>query len=266
MDRDVKSGKGGKMNKQQNIALSSHVKQIRKMRVHEEISLQIQGLIERGQLKPGDRLPPERELCELFNVSRHSLREALRTLEKSRLLNSIPGSGTYVAMNENEAAMDMIASYLIDKKDKLMEVFQLRRMIEPQVAGLAAKNAHQEDLTQLKRLLEKNRIFLSQETIDPEEFSRLDKELHQVIAISTQSSIIPKLLGRIADLFSESRHESYLSQNRMKISAQGHIDLIRAILDSNEPQASELMENHLKNVEAEAIRHLVSTAMPETGD
>ncbi len=254
------------MNIKQSIELSNHVKQIRKVKLHEEIALQIQRLIERGKLKPGDKLPPERELCELFSVSRHSVREALRGLERSRMLNSIPGSGTYVAMNENEAAIDMIASYLIDKQDKLTEVFQIRRIIEPKVAGIAAKNAQKDDLTHLNHLLDQNRTFLSQDVIEPEEFSRLDKKLHQVIAKSTQSSIIPKLLGRIADIFSESRHESYLSESRMKISAQGHIDLIQAIIEKNEKQASELMEKHLKNVEAEAIRHLVSTTLPKTGD
>ncbi len=252
-----------KMNKSQKIVLADHVKQIRKIRVHEEIALQIQELIEGGKLNPGDRLPPERELCELFSVSRHSVREALRSLERSRMLNSIPGSGTYVAMKESEATIDMIASYLIDKKDKLMEIFQIRRMIEPQVAGLAATNAQEEDIAHLTLLKDKNRIIFSQDVIDPEAFSSLDKELHQAIAKATQSSIIPKLVGRISDLFSESRHKSYLSDRRMRISAQGHIDLIQAIIEKNEKQASQLMEKHLKSVEAEAIRHLVSTNLPE---
>ncbi len=104
------------MNNRHKISLSDHVKQVRKVRVREEIASQIRTLIEEGKLQPGDRLPPERELCELFNVSRHSLREALRALERSRLINSIPGSGNYIAMNESDAAKGMIASYLFDKK------------------------------------------------------------------------------------------------------------------------------------------------------
>lgn len=65
--------------------IASRVKQIQKIKVHEEIALQIKNLIEEGNLKPGEKLPFERTLSELFNVSRHSVREALRVLEKSRL-------------------------------------------------------------------------------------------------------------------------------------------------------------------------------------
>jgi GntR family transcriptional repressor for pyruvate dehydrogenase complex len=247
------------MDKRHKISLSNHVKKVRKVRVREEIVSQIRTLIEEGKLQPGDRLPPERELCELFNVSRHSVREALRALERSRMINSIPGSGNYIAMNESDAAKGMIASYLFDKKDELTEIFQIRQIIEPQVARLAARNARKKNLDQLNRLMEKNKALLSQKTIDQKKFSNLDKELHLEIARATQSSIIPKLVERISDLFSESRHESILSESRMKVSCQGHIDLIRAILEKNENNASELMETHLKNVEAEAIRHLVST-------
>ncbi len=256
------------MRKVKTSALSGHVKQISRTRVHEQIVLQIRDLIDKGKLAPGDRLPPERKLCKLFNVSRHSVREALRSLERSRLLNSVPGSGTYVAMSEPEAAGNMIASFLIDKKDMLMEVFQIRRMIEPQMADLAAKNAQKKDIELLEQLMEKNRIFLTQDegSINPEEFSRLDKELHHVIAEATKSSIIPKLMNRISDLFSESRHKSSLSQGRMKISAQGHINLIQAIIKKDAKQASRLMEEHINSVEAETIQHLVSTTLPETGD
>lgn len=162
------------------------------------------------------------------------------------MVKSIPGSETYVAMSESQASVDLIASFLGEKTDNLKEIFQLRRIIEPQVAGMAAKNTCEGDLKRLNQLLIQN------------------KELHQVIAIAAQNSIIPKLLERIRDLFSESRHESYQSKSRMKISAKGHIDLIQAILGKNDKNSIDLMEKHLIEVEAEAIRQLVSTSLPET--
>jgi GntR family transcriptional repressor for pyruvate dehydrogenase complex len=180
------------------------------------------------------------------------------------MVKSIPGSGTYVAMSESQGTVDLIASFLGEKTDNLKEIFQLRRIIEPQVAGMAAKNACEGNLKRLNQLLIQNKEFLEQDSIDPQKFLQFDKELHQVIAIAAQNSIIPKLLERIRDLFSESRHESYQSKSRMKISAKGHIDLIQAILGKNDKNSIDLMEKHLIEVEAEAIRQLVSTSLPET--
>jgi len=245
--------------------IAGHVKQIQKVKVYEEIAFQIKQLIEDGKLKQGDKLPPERELSELFNVSRHSVREALRVLERSRLLNSVPGSGTYVAMNERQATIDLIAGYLIKKTDKLTEIFELRRIFEPQVAQIAAKNACREDLQELTRLLNKNKSFLKQKTFDPKAFLDSDKQLHQFIAKSTKNSILPNFIERLQDLLSESRHESYQSQNRMKISARGHIDIINAILERNEAKANERMEKHLIEVEAEAIKTIVESSLREKG-
>ncbi len=250
------------MNKERtNIA--SHVKQIQKVKVYEEIAFQIKKLIEEGNLKPGDKLPPERTLSELFNVSRHSVREALRVLEKSRMLNSVPGSGTYVAMNERQATVDLIANYLIKKTDKLTEIFELRRIFEPQVAQIAAKKACKEDLQELIGLLNENKNFLRQKTIDPGDFLNSDKQLHQIIAKSTKNSILSNFIERIQDLISESRHESYQSENRMKVSAKGHIDIINAILERNEAKANEAMDKHLTEVEAEAIKTVVSSSYSE---
>jgi GntR family transcriptional regulator, transcriptional repressor for pyruvate dehydrogenase complex len=252
------------MNEKNEIKLSDQLKSIQRVKVYEEISLQIKKLIDDGKLKPGDKLPPERELSEIFHVSRHSVREALRFLERSHLVNSMPGSGTFVAMNESDLNVELISNYLIKKTDKLAEIFQLRRIVEPQVAGLAAENACEDDLNQLKILLNKNKQFLEQKTINAQQFLKLDKKLHQVIAKASKNSIVPKFIERIRDLFAESRHESYQSESRMKISAKGHVDMIQAILEKNKTKATDLMEKHLVEIEAEAVRHIVTKSLPDS--
>ena len=126
----------------ENIETSTYtLKAARKKRLYEEIVSQIQHLIETGELRSGDRLPPERKLAEMFMVSRNSVREAIKALEEKQILKCRPGDGTYV-MVENEAALIEPLAYAIQlEKAKLREIFQFRRMIEPQIAYLAAENA-----------------------------------------------------------------------------------------------------------------------------
>ena len=249
------------MEKNQTKELAGEFKTIRRFKVYEEISRQIEKLIHNGKLKPGDKLPTERELSELFGVSRHSVREAIRVLEKSRLLNSVAGSGTYVAMNENQKAVNEIATYLLDKTDKLAEIFQLRRIIEPQVAGLAAQNATGDNIKELELLLKQIQDLVRKSTTDRHEFSKLDIQLHKTIAIATQNSIIVKIIERLNDLFHETRQEGYQSETRMKISSNGHVQIIQAILERDALKASAAMDKHLRDVENAAIEHIVSKSL-----
>ena len=249
------------MKKEKTSELANELKTIRRIKVYEEISQQIEGLIQTGKLKPGDKLPTERELSEFFNVSRHSVREAIRVLEKSRLINSVAGSGTYVAMSENQETIQLIATYLLEKTDKLAEIFQLRRIIEPQVADLAAENATEDDIKRLEQLLEKHKEFIANGITNRQIFLELDIQLHTTIAKATRNSIIPNIIERLNDLFHETRKEGYLSKIRMKTSTKGHIEIIQSILQGNTKLAVNSMEKHLKDVERTTIKHLLSTSL-----
>ena len=145
----------------------------------------------------------------------------------------------------------------------MAEIFELRRIFEPQVAQIAAKNASRKDLSELNKLLNENMDFLRQKTIDPINFLKSDKRLHQIIANSTQNSVLSNFMERLEELISECRHESYQSENRMKVSAKGHIEIINAILERNEEKANELMDKHLTEVEAEIMNTVVSSSFLE---
>lgn len=246
--------------------LKQSLTSVRRVRVYEEIAQQIRTLIESGRLKPGHRLPPERELSEIFNVSRHSVREAFRVLEKSRMIKSVPGSGTYVTGGDHEVTLELIATYLLDKTDKLAEIFELRRIIEPQVARLAARNIGPRDREVLTRLLRENQAVIQAGGGDRREFVRLDHDLHQAIAQATRNSLIPKILERMNDIFIETRQEDYQSDLRMITSAQGHHEIVQAIIQGRAGQAAAAMEKHLRDVEQAIARHLVAESGKEPPD
>ena len=111
---------------------------IKKTRIHEEVFSQIHELIKEGRFKARDQLPSERELAEIFKVSRTSVREALRALESQGLIVSRTGMGNFVVDLPVESLVGPLACLLIDEKRALADVFEMRKLIEPHIAALAA--------------------------------------------------------------------------------------------------------------------------------
>ena len=118
---------------------------VQRTSVSDEIIAQIMDLIERNVLKPGDRLPPERELCKRFQVGRSSLREALRSLSMMGLLDGRVGEGTFVCDKGQYVERALQWGFLLDGK-KLQDLSETRMMLESQNAYLAAERATAEDL------------------------------------------------------------------------------------------------------------------------
>src|SRR5260370_41213403 len=110
---------------------------IKKTRIHEEVVSQVHELIKEGKFKAGDQLPSERELAETFKVSRTSVREALRALETQGLIISRTGMGNFVADLPIESLVAPLARMLIEEKDALADVFELRKLIQPRIATLS---------------------------------------------------------------------------------------------------------------------------------
>ena len=129
------------------------LKEVRKKRAYEDIVTQIQDLIKKGRLKQGDQLPNEKELSETFKVSRSTVREAILSLETMRLVERRQGDGTYVIASSEEALVHPLATALFGEKDDLIDIFYLRKIIEPEVAQIAAENATAEEIEELEKIL-----------------------------------------------------------------------------------------------------------------
>src|SRR3972149_6591401 len=115
------------------------LKAIRKTRIYEEVVSQIHELIREGKFKAGDQLPSERELAETFKVSRTSVREALRALETQGLIVSRTGMGNFIAALPVESLVAPLVKLLIEEKTALADIFEMRKLIEPHIAALAAE-------------------------------------------------------------------------------------------------------------------------------
>ena len=121
------------------------------MAVTDKAIEKIKAMITSGELAPGDRLPPEKELSEHLGLSRSSMREAVKALEVIRVLDVRRGDGTYVTSLEPRLLLEAM-SFVVDLHDdsSILEIFAVRRILEPVATGMAAQHIDAERLTALR--------------------------------------------------------------------------------------------------------------------
>ena len=222
---------------------------IRKTRIHEDVFHQIHQLIKEGRLRARDQLPSERELAETFKVSRTSVREALRALETQGLIVSRTGAGNFVADLPVESLIGPLARLLIDEKKALADMFEMRKLIEPHIAALAAERASRKDIAQLKRIVAKQ----SEAVGRGETGVDADAELHLCISRATQNQALQKLVFGLMEMLSRSREESLQTNERRKASIDTHRRIVAAIEKHDRIKARKEMQLHIEQVEASVL-------------
>ncbi len=221
-------------------------KPVKKTRVYEEIVVKVKHMIEKGRLHSGDQLPSERELAEVFNVSRSSVREALRSLETQGYLESRQGDGTYIARQPVESLVNPLATVIFSEKDGQMELFEMRRLIEPQLAYLAAERATPEEIVMLGKALE-----LQEEAFARgESGTEIDKTFHYILAKAAKNKVILRIIDNIMDLLAESRDKYLQVQGRSEKSLARHREVLEAIRSGDKELAARVMLNHLEDIES----------------
>jgi GntR family transcriptional repressor for pyruvate dehydrogenase complex len=186
---------------------------------------QIHALIREGRWAPGDQIPPERELAERFRVSRTSVREALRALEMQGVIDSRQGGGTFVRTADVDMLVGPLAWAILRGRRELAEVLEVRGLIEPGIARLAAIRAKAEHVAELESLLERQRECIAAERAFVEE----DTAFHYTLAKAADNQILLRLHNVILDMLRESR-QSYLHvPNRPQMSLRGHEAMLAAV-------------------------------------
>ena len=227
---------------------AANLRPIRKTRAYEEIVRQVKSLTESEVLKPGDRLPSERELAEQFQVSRVTVRQALSVLQAMGLVESRVGDGTFAGGAHN-SVVTILAPMLNPPKSTLLEQLELRRLIEPEVARLAAERATDAQLDEMRRSLTRQQRLLDQGQSIIEE----DSALHLIIARSSQNSLLVRMVESIHELIRGSREESLRAHATMERSIAGHRHIIDAIAKHDPAAARRAMLRHVLDVEAMII-------------
>jgi GntR family transcriptional repressor for pyruvate dehydrogenase complex len=226
------------------------LKAVRKKRAYEDIVKQVRSLIEKGKLKRGDQLPTERELSETFKVSRATVREAIFSLETMKLVDRRQGDGTYVIASSEEALVQPLAVALIHEKGDIIDIFFLRKIIEPEIAQLASENRTAEDIAELEEILKEQEKEVSngKNPVDT------DSEFHHYLARMAKNRVLERLLLALVDLLAQTRERYLQTEERKQKSLHGHQVILTAIKNGNGPAARQAMRRHLEDVEGILVK------------
>ncbi len=220
----------------------------RRVKVNEKIVRELQNRIRRREFRPGDQLPPERQLAELFGASRGSVREALRALERSGVIVSRQGGGNFVTEPLFGTAIEPLSQFLERQREYLLDLSEARKMFEPRLAFLAAERATPEDIGALRRAVEEQERGLRED--DVEAVFNADRLFHQTIAETARNQTFIMLHSYLSDLVAGGRREAIENASRRTQSPIDHRAIYAAVAGGNAPAASVAMLRHLENVEA----------------
>jgi GntR family transcriptional regulator, transcriptional repressor for pyruvate dehydrogenase complex len=221
------------------------LKAVRKKRAYEDIVSQIGHLIKKGRLKRGDQLPTERELSETFKVSRATVREAIFSLGTMKLVERRQGDGTYVIASSEEALVQPLATSLFHEKDDIIDIFSLRKIVEPEVAQLASENATPEEINELEEILKEQ----EKEAVNGKSPVQTDTEFHYSLARMAKNRVLERLLFAVVDLLGKTREKYLQTEERKQKSIHGHYHILAAIKNGNGTAARQAMRRHLEDVE-----------------
>ena len=211
----------------------------------ERIATRLISLITDRQLRSGDKLPPERELAAIMQVSRPSLREALRALAMLNVVEIRQGSGTYVRSLTPEVLIEHLDFVFALDDATFTELLEARQMLEPGLAAAAAARATDEELAQLHACVERAAAHVD----DPEAFLVADLELHQIISAAARNQITARIMDGLTRLGMASRRRTATLPGVRAQSVQDHRAIVEALVRRDPEAAANIMRQHLATVE-----------------
>lgn len=206
----------------------------------DDVSEKIKELIISSKLKPGDKLPNETSLCEMLNVSRGTLRESIKILASRNIITIVRGVGTFVSDKPGITEDPLGFGFVQDKTQLMLDLMDLRMIIEPSLVKLASKNATKSEIHRLEELeseIEKAYASNSDST-------SYDVEFHSQIASCSHNQVVEiifPILTSTIPAIADITHKSLMME-----STSDHRAIIQAIKDKNSDLAEKLMEQHLK--------------------
>lgn len=224
---------------------------IRTERIYHKIVDQIREMLHTGRLKPGDRLPSERETAEQLQVSRPAVREAYSALETMGLIEVRPGEGTFVRSGDLVIPFTLLLSTVGDTA-QTREMMEIRLSLEAQGAHLAALRATAEDLLRMEECL--HRMEQNLQVGDLGEAA--DWEFHMAVALASRNSLLVRVMFHLQDALKatvqEARYRLFRIEGMPERLLNEHRAVYAAIRSRNPAQARESMSDHI----AGAMQHL----------
>ena len=218
---------------------------VSKSAVAEDIVDQLLSLIREKKLRSGDKLPPERELAVMMDVSRPSLREALRVLSVMGVVQLRHGSGIYVTALEPARLVEHLDFVFSLDDSTYLQLFETRKALEPPICALAAHRITEQELAQLEECLSRSRLGLA----DYEAYLQADLDLHEIIANAARNPLLQRFMSSLRSLGKASRKRTATLPGVVEQTIQDHQSIIQALREHQPEAAHQAMLVHLEHVE-----------------
>ncbi|HEY5204726.1 MAG TPA: FadR/GntR family transcriptional regulator [Roseiarcus sp.] len=229
--------------------------------IGQQVVARILELIRTGSLRAGDRLPPERELIEIFGISRPSLREALRALSMLGVINSLHGGGAYVGDLHARTLLAPLDFYLSLTKANFADAFDSRRVIEIEIARRAAAKATPADIHELRDIIDAHKTVQD----DPVGFRILDTRFHEKLSEIAGNAVLQRIAYGLYNLGLDFQNFDRRARNEPGLIAQStadHIKIAAGITTRTPDRAADAMSEHVRNIEASTQRVLSGLEVP----
>lgn len=212
-------------------------------KVYEGILLQIHDIVQARNLRPGDKLPSERELSEQLGAGRSSVREALRALELLGLIETRRGEGTFLKHYRHNRLIDILGFFILRDYKTKKDLVEMRKILELEAVRLACKRATNKHFEEMERLQAQALERVEKGEIPTEE----DYLFHRVICRSSRNSILHRIWVPLVEYGENTRSESLSREGRARNAIEEHRQIMEAIRAGNEETAVARMREHLDN-------------------
>lgn len=222
---------------------------VKTSRLFEQIVQQVEDSILKGQLKPGDQLPAERDLAQRFGVSRTAVREAVKTLREKGLVEAYSGRGTFVTNGTSQGIRQSLDLMIrINKQEGMANLAELRLVLEPEIAALAALRIEEQLVATMREAV----AVMERNLHDPDAYVEADLDFHLALAEAADNPLILSLLDSIVDLLREQRSRIFDVDGGPERGQFHHKQILAAIENRDAEAARESMRAHLNQVLADS--------------
>lgn len=211
-------------------------------------------------MRVGEKLPSERVMAEEFGISRNMLREKLRVLSDKGMIEILPGKGNYVSNKQEERLVEYLENCLFsdENKDSLLDVVEVRGVMEKGICAKAVENATEEDILELERLCN----LMEETRTNIKKYNEYDAQFHLQLATASHNTLYPPLL---TSLFNISNRKMFLITElypiRVDSSQREHWEMIEAIKKRDKKSIKQIASKHYSINDILRVQKLVKEKM-----
>jgi GntR family transcriptional regulator, transcriptional repressor for pyruvate dehydrogenase complex len=234
---------------------TSQLKEIKNVRLSDQVADQIQLLVFDGHLQPGEKMPSESELVQQLHVSRSTVREALRALESKGIIRVRSGTRAFVSEQPFTFNIQSEAiNWLLLRRESLIQILQVREALEGLAASLLACSVSEPVLDELRAIVREQQKLIVDDCCDVDRLSELDIQFHQLISHASGNQLVDELVSSFVREFCTSNRAILYVNGTGETSMEEHSRIIDALATHDPVIAENSVRAHIARVHTEILQ------------